>query len=70
MNGVGRAYYFLINESVRDDELMRADEWRRLHRRPDALPLPPEPVKAAHSGFVARLAGALPILRWFRVGGA
>ena len=36
-----------------------ADEWRRLHRRPDALPDPVQPVRQARrwrvDGFVVRL---------------
>ena len=70
MNGIGQAYYFITRESVRADEMRRADEWRRLHRRPDALPLPEEPEEAASPGLVGRLASAVPILRRFRVGGA
>ena len=36
----------ILARSVHEDEWRRADEWRRLHRRPDALPLPPEPEPA------------------------
>lgn len=36
----------ILARSVHEDDWRRADEWRRLHRRPDALPLPPEPAPA------------------------
>jgi hypothetical protein len=36
----------ILARSVHEDEWRRADEWRRLHRRPDALPLPAEPEPA------------------------
>jgi hypothetical protein len=32
----------ILARSVHEDDWRRAEEWRRLHRRPDALPLPPE----------------------------
>ncbi len=40
MHGFGRAYPFLMNDLLRADERRVADEWRRLHRMPDAPPLP------------------------------
>ena len=33
----------ILARNVREDDWRRADEWRRYHRRPDALPLPSEP---------------------------
>ena len=35
-----------------DGRRRRADAWRRLHQRPDAPPLPPQPIRA---GLVDRL---------------
>jgi hypothetical protein len=39
MNDAGRMSYFL-HSSRPSEDWRRADEWRRLHARPDALPLP------------------------------
>ena len=39
MNDSGRLL-FLLHTSRRADDWRSADEWRRLHARPDALPLP------------------------------
>lgn len=47
----------ILARSVHEDDWRRADEWRRLHRRPDALPLPPEPEHAPSR--LATLRGAL-----------
>ena len=48
----------VANDHAADDR-RRADAWRALHRRPDALPDPVEPVRPARrfrvSGFVIRL---------------
>jgi hypothetical protein len=46
----------ILARSVHEDEWRRADEWRRLHRRPDALPLPPEPEPAPSRWSHVRLA--------------
>jgi hypothetical protein len=35
---------FLLQAERRADERRSAEEWRRLHTRPDALPLPPPAV--------------------------
>ena len=40
MSALGSGYYFLIDDSLRASDQRKADEWRRLHQRPDALPLP------------------------------
>lgn len=48
----------ILARSVHEDDWRRADEWRRLHRRPDALPLPPEPEAAP-----SRLAQLRVVLR-------
>jgi hypothetical protein len=39
MNDTGRLL-LLLHTSRREDDWRRADAWRRLHARPDALPLP------------------------------
>lgn len=39
MNDTGRLI-FLLHTSRREDDWRSADAWRRLHARPDALPLP------------------------------
>ena len=48
----------LANDRAADDR-RRADEWRALHRRPDALPDPVEPVRPYRrfrvAGFAVRL---------------
>ena len=48
----------LARDATADDR-RRADEWRALHCRPDALPDPVEPVRPSRrlrvSGFVVRL---------------
>ena len=46
-----------LARDAHDDDRRRADEWRALHRRPDALPDPIEPAK-----------DAVPVYRRFRVG--
>jgi hypothetical protein len=39
MNDTGRMS-LLLHTGRHEDDWRRADEWRRLHARPDALPLP------------------------------
>jgi hypothetical protein len=39
MNDTGRLL-FMLHTSRREEDWRRADAWRRLHARPDALPLP------------------------------
>ena len=39
MNDTGRLLY-LVHTSRREDDWRKADAWRRLHSRPDALPMP------------------------------
>lgn len=39
MNGYARMVV-LVHEAHREDDWRRADQWRRLHARPDAPPLP------------------------------
>jgi hypothetical protein len=42
----------------------RDAEWRAMHRRPDALPLPEEPARTGRSlGWLARLARRSPAAR-------
>ncbi len=60
MNALGKGYFFIAQESRQAVDRRKADEWRQLHRRPDALPLPPEPVRL---GLTARIAGKLPVVR-------
>ena len=60
MNGLGSGYYFIMHDSIHGYDRRRTDEWRRLHQRPDAPPLPPE---APKEGLVARVAGRLPVVR-------
>ena len=60
MNALGKGYFFIAQESRQAEDLRKADEWRRLHQRPDALPLPPEPERP---GITARIAGKLPVIR-------
>jgi hypothetical protein len=45
-----------LARDLRDDDWRRADEWRRLHRRRDALPLPPEPDRGPSRWAQARQA--------------
>jgi hypothetical protein len=52
MHGFGRVYPALINDMLRDDDRRKADEWRRMHRMPDAEPLPEAP--APDPGWRAR----------------
>jgi hypothetical protein len=59
MRHLAAALAMSLARSHRDDDLRRADEWRALHRRPDALPDPIEPVRQSRrhqvSGFAIRL---------------
>ncbi len=59
MNDTGRALFFLGRERRRQ-AWEDADTWRRLHRRPDAAPLPDEPEK---QGLIARMAARIPVIR-------
>ena len=43
MHGFGRVYPAIMNDILREDDRRSADEWRRLHERPDAEPLPEAP---------------------------
>ncbi len=60
MSALGSGYYFFIDDSLRANDQRKADEWRRLHQRPDALPLPET---AAPEGLTARIASRLPVIR-------
>ncbi len=60
MNALGSGYYFLINDSLHADEQRKADAWRRLHQRPDALPLPET---SAPESLTSRIASRLPVIR-------
>ena len=51
------ALSLMLARDAHDDDRRHADEWRALHRRPDALPDPIEPAPAA-----------VPVYRRFRVG--
>jgi hypothetical protein len=51
------ALSLLLARDAHDDDRRRAEDWRALHRRPDALPDPIEPAEAA-----------VPVYRRFRVG--
>jgi len=42
--------------SLREDDRRRADEWRALHRRPDALPDPVEPGRLSRRHPVSDIA--------------
>lgn len=57
MNDTGRLL-FLLHSSRREDDWRKADAWRRLHARPDALPLPM--VEARPSRSLATLRRLLP----------
>ena len=52
MNDYSRTI-LLVHAAYREDDWRRADEWRRLHARPDAPPLPAEELidKAPRSWF-------------------
>jgi hypothetical protein len=63
MNALGKGYFFIAQESGLDSDLRKAEAWRQLHQRPDALPLPPEPARV---GFTARIIGKVSV---FRLGG-
>jgi len=58
------AVSLMLARDSREDDRRRADEWRALHRRPDALPDPIEPVRASRrwrvTGFAVRRRGSLP----------
>jgi hypothetical protein len=60
MNALGKGYLLIAQESRYGDDVRKADEWRRLHRLPDALPVPPEPERLT---FAARIASKLPVVR-------
>ena len=49
----------ILARSAREDDWRQADEWRRLHRRPDALPLPSEPESDPAPSRLAALRGVL-----------
>ena len=51
------ALSLLLARDAHDDDRRRADAWRELHRRPDALPDPIEPAKES-----------VPVYRRFQVG--
>ena len=51
------ALSLMLARDAHDDDRRRADEWRALHRRPDAQPDPIEPAKES-----------VPVYRRFRVG--
>jgi len=51
------ALSLLLTRDAHDDDRRRAEDWRALHRRPDALPDAIEPATAA-----------VPLYRRFRVG--
>ena len=50
-------------DAERDANQRRAEAWRRLHQRPDAAPLPPEPIRV---GPVARIATWIATRGWPR----
>lgn len=60
MSALGSGYYFLVDDSLRASDQRKADEWHRLHQRPDALPLPET---AAPESLMARIASRLPVIR-------
>ena len=51
------AMSLMLARDAHDDDRRRADAWRELHRRPDALPDPIEPAKES-----------VPVYRRFQVG--
>ncbi len=57
MNDTGRLL-LMIHTSKREDDWRKADAWRRLHTRPDALPLPA--VEPRPSSSLATLRRLLP----------
>lgn len=63
MRHLAAALALSLARSRHDDDLRRADEWRALHRRPDALPDPVEPVLPSRrhrvSGIALRLRRSL-----------
>lgn len=60
MDGLTRGYSFLIQESQNAEGWRAEDEWRALHRRPDALPLPPKPPRRS---LASRIVMLVPVLR-------
>jgi hypothetical protein len=60
MSALGKGYFLIVNDSRQANDVASADEWRRLHARPDALPLPPQPERV---GFKARFVGRMPVVR-------
>jgi hypothetical protein len=63
MYGTGAKYIFLVAEGAREGDRRSEEEWRALHRRPDAAPLPTAP--AGDPGLRAR---AFPVLRRLLLG--
>jgi hypothetical protein len=59
VNALGTGYYFIMNDSIHANDQRRADEWRRMHQRPDALPLPEA---APRENLAARIASRLPVI--------
>lgn len=58
MGMLGRAYPVIIHEARYGADWRAADDWRRLHHRPDAEPLPDEEPRA---GLLARVRSAMPV---------
>ena len=63
MRHLATALALSLARSRHDDDLRRAEEWRALHRRPDALPDLVEPVRPSRrhqvGGFAVRLRRSL-----------
>ncbi len=62
MHGLGRAFPFLVNDVLQADDRHAADEWRRLHRMPDALPLPPEPARTSVRARIRTFVATWPLI--------
>jgi hypothetical protein len=59
--------YAVLDDRIADAHRAREADWRAMHRRPDAEPLPDEPEPAS---WLGRLASAIrtPRISWPRFG--
>ena len=62
MHGLGRAFPFLIDDIMRADDRRAADEWRRMHRLPDAPLPPPEPARTTIAARTRRVLAGWPLI--------